>query len=324
MSNPFFLNKGPISLSKIYEFLNINSQKKKDFDFYDIKDLYSAKKDSITFFHSKRYKEVAKLTKASFCLTSDLLKDFLPKTCEPIIVNNVLPAVARITQEFYPKSLEDEFDNKILNIEDSNHKNVVHGKNVLIGENVEIGTNCLIGHNTIIEKNVHIGDNCKIGSNTIIRNSIIGNDVSILDNCTIGKKGFGFFPNKKKNLRYPHIGIVIINEGCEIGCGATIDRGSMSNTEIGKNTFLDNQIHIAHNVKIGENTIIAGQVGIAGSSTIGDNVRIGGQTGISGHLKIGNNVDIAGGSGVIKDIPDNSRVMGYPAKNLREFLRENK
>ena len=71
-------------------------------------------------------------------------------------------------------------------------------------------------------------------------------------------------------------------------------------------------------------SIIAGQVGIAGSSTIGNNVRIGGQAGISGHLKIGNNVDIAGGSGVIKDIPDNSRVMGYPAKNLREFLRENK
>ncbi len=324
MSNPFFLNKGPISLDKVYELLEITNQKKKHFNFYDIKDLYSADKTSITFFHSNRYKEAAKLTKASFCLVSDLLKDFLPKKCEPIIVNNVLTAVAKITEEFYPKSLEDEFDNKVFNIEDSAYKSVIHGKNVLIGKNVEIGSKCLIGHNTIIEKNVHIGDNCKIGSNTIIRNSIIRNDVSILDNCTIGKKGFGFFPNKKKNLRYPHIGIVIINEGCEIGCGATIDRGSMSNTEIGKNTFLDNQIHIAHNVKIGKNTIIAGQVGIAGSSTIGDNVRIGGQAGISGHLKIGNNVDIAGGSGVIKDIPDNSRVMGYPAKNLREFLRENK
>ena len=71
----------------------------------------------------------------------------------------------------------------------------------------------------------------------------------------------------------------------------------MSNTVIGKNTFLDNQIHIAHNVKIGENTIIAGQVGIAGSSTLGKNVKIGGQAGISGHLKIGDNVQIAGGSG---------------------------
>jgi len=35
-------------------------------------------------------------------------------------------------------------------------------------------------------------------------------------------------------------------------------------------------------------------------------------------------VDIAGGSGVIKDLPDNCKVMGYPAKTLREFLRENR
>ena len=53
MFNPFFSNKGPISLTQIYEFLNITNQKKKDFDFYDIKDLYSAKKDSITFYLSE-------------------------------------------------------------------------------------------------------------------------------------------------------------------------------------------------------------------------------------------------------------------------------
>ena len=51
---------------------------------------------------------------------------------------------------------------------------------------------------------------------------------------------------------------------------------------------------------------------------------IGGQAGISGHLKIGNNVKIGGGSGVIRDIPDNTKVMGYPAKNFKNFLRENK
>ena len=44
MSNPFFLNKGPISLAKIYQFLKITNQKKTDFNFYDIKDLYSADK----------------------------------------------------------------------------------------------------------------------------------------------------------------------------------------------------------------------------------------------------------------------------------------
>ena len=120
------------------------------------------------------------------------------------------------------------------------------------------------------------------------------------------------------------IGIVIINDYAEIGCGSTIDRGSMSNTIIGKNTYLDNQIHIAHNVKIGDNCIIAGQVGFAGSSTIGNNVMIGGQAGISGHLKIGNNVQIGGGSGVVNDIPDNTKVMGYPAKDLKSFLRDGK
>ena len=140
----------------------------------------------------------------------------------------------------------------------------------------------------------------------------------------LGKRGLDFFQIKNLNYRYPQVGIVIIEDNAEIGCGSTIDRGSLSNTIIGKNTYLDNQIHIAHNVKIGENCIIAGQVGFAGSSTLGNNVMIGGQAGISGHLKVGNNVQIGGGSGVIKNIPDNSKVMGYPAKDLKNFIRENK
>jgi len=28
--------------------------------------------------------------------------------------------------------------------------------------------------------------------------------------------------------------------------------------------------------------------------------------------------------GVIKNIPDNMKVMGYPAKNIRSFIKENK
>jgi UDP-3-O-[3-hydroxymyristoyl] glucosamine N-acyltransferase len=253
------------------------------------------------------------------------LQNELPKNCIPIIVENVLVSTSLVTAKFYPDSINDDFDITVEEINKTKFNDKVKfGRNILIGKNVSIGLNCVIGHNTIIEKNVIIGNNCSIGSNTIIRNCLIKDNVRILDNCVIGKHGFGFFPNHNKNLRYPHIGIVIIEDNCEIGCSSTIDRGSMSNTTIGKNVYLDNQIHIAHNVRIGKNSIIAGQVGIAGSSVIGDNVKIGGQAGISGHLKIGNNVEIAGGSGVIKDIPDNSKVMGYPAKNIRDFLRENR
>ena len=45
---------------------------------------------------------------------------------------------------------------------------------------------------------------------------------------------------------------------------------------------------------------------------------------IGAYSVIGPDVEIAGGSGVIRDIPDNTKVMGYPAKNIREFLRDNK
>ncbi len=326
MSNPFFQNQGPFEIDVINTLLKINSNKISSVKkIFDIKDLFSATNKDITFFHSKKYSDIAKETKASFCITTETLKGNLPNHCIPLIVKNVLLSTSKVTEKFYPESINDNFDASVTPIDKTEFKEKVKfGHNVLIGNNASIGSGCSVGHNTIIEKNVSIGNNCSIGSNTIIRNTLIKDNVKILDNCVIGKHGFGFFPINNQNLRYPHIGFVLIEENCEIGCGSTIDRGSMSNTVISKNTFLDNQIHIAHNVKIGENSIIAGQVGIAGSSIIGNNVKIGGQAGISGHLKIGNNVEIGGGSGVIKDIPDNTKVMGYPAKNIREFIRENK
>ena len=326
MINHFFKNNGPFKIDKLLDLSNIvNKDNFKKLKVIDIKDLVTANKNEITFFHSKKYEYLASKTKASFCITSDNLSKFLPKYCNKIIVDNVLITTAIITKIFYPDSITDDFDFKVKDINKTPYKKKVKfGKNVLIGENVKIGKNCLIGHNSIIESNVVIGNNCSIGSNVIIRNTIVKNEVNILDGCIIGKKGFGFFPQKEKNFRYPHIGMVIINDNVEIGCCSTIDRGSMSNTIIGKNTYLDNQIHIAHNNIIGYNCIIAGQVGFAGSSTLGNNVMIGGQAGISGHLKIGNNVQIAGGSGVIKNIPDNSRVMGYPAKDLKNFIKNNR
>ena len=326
MDNHFFKNNGPFRLRDILKDLSLeNIDMYLDHDIIDIKDLQKSNSNEITFFHSKKYKEIAKNTKASFCLTTKNLQNELPAHCIPIIVDNVLVSTSIVTSKFYPDAIKDDFDVTVDLINNTKFNDKVKfGRNVLIGKNVSIGSNCLIGHNTIIEKDVVIGNNCSIGSNTIIRNTLIKNNIKILDNCVIGKHGFGFFPKNNNNLRYPHVGLVIIEDDCEIGCGSTIDRGSMSNTYIGKNTYLDNQIHIAHNVRIGENSIIAGQVGIASSSIIGNNVKIGGQAGISGHLKIGNNVEIAGGSGVIKDIPDNSKVMGYPAKNIRKFLKENR
>jgi len=324
-SNKFFEKKGPFPLMEIVQSIGQvdNSAEINDLQIYDFESLDHASQSDMTFLNSSKYKNVSLKTSAAACITSPNLSKFLPKKCIKINVKNILFAVTQVSKMFYPKADIDIPDENLVNSEEltKSYPDVVFCKNVLIGKNVKIGKNSYIGSNSIIESNVIIGDNCIIGSSVTIRNSLIKNNVNIQDGVKIGIKGFGFIPSKSTNIRTPHIGKVILEDGVEIGANSTIDRGSLSNTIIGKNTFLDNQVHVAHNVQIGKNCMIAGQVGFAGSSILGDNVVIGGQAGISGHLKIGNNVKIGGGSGVINNIEDNEHVMGYPAVSLRKFIK---
>ena len=320
VKNIFFKQEGPFLLSDLFNKIKFHKKIK----IYDIKALSSASDRDLTFYDSTRYKEFVKKTKAKACITTEKLKVDLPINCMPIITNNVLFDLCMIVKKFYPKSDIDTPDDSLKLVKKSQYKKVKFGKNVLVGKGCTIGKNTIIGSNSIIHQNVTLGQNCVIGNCVTIKNTLIGDNVVIQDGCKIGLKGFGFIPLKNKNLKFPHIGKVVIKDNVEIAANCTIDRGSIDDTIIGKNTYLDNQIHIAHNVKIGENCMIAAQVGFAGSSSIGDNVSIGGQAGISGHLKIGNNVKIGGGSGVVKDIPNNSSIMGYPAVSLKEFIKRSK
>ena len=308
------------------KFKKIISNLKINEDYYinDVKPLQFAKKNDLTFFDSINYKADALSTKSKTCITSEKLQKYLPDNINKIVVKNVLYELSKVLSKIYSNADIDYPDITLKKPVKSKFKNVKFGNNVLIGKNVKIGKGSIIGTNTIIEHDVVIGNDCVIGSQVILKNTIIGNNVVIQDNSKIGLKGFGFIPLKNKNFKIPHIGRVLIDNNVEIGSSCTIDRGSVDDTEIGNNTYLDNQVHVAHNVKIGSDCMIAGQVGFAGSSTIGNNVSIGGQAGISGHLKIGNNVKIGGGSGVVKDIEDNQIVMGYPAVPIKQFLKKNK
>jgi UDP-3-O-[3-hydroxymyristoyl] glucosamine N-acyltransferase len=318
MNSNFFFKKKNINIK--FLFPNIV----KNFVIKEIRPLYLANKNDLTFFDSIKYKSQAVKTNASACITTKKLKNFLPKNVEPIIVSSVLFELAKVIKKIYPTADIDYPDLTLKTPAKSKYISVKFGNNVLVGKGVKIDKNTVIGSNTIIEHNVQIGKACIIGSGVIIKNSLIGDRVVFQDNCKIGQKGFGFIPVNNKNIKFPHIGKVIVADDVEIASGCTIDRGSVDDTIIGKNTYLDNQVHVGHNVKIGSNCMIAGQVGFAGSSVIGNNVSIGGQAGISGHLKIGNNVKIGGGSGVVKDIESNQVVMGYPAVPLKEFLKNNK
>jgi len=315
--NFFHDNKGPFLISEIFP----KEFSKNLTKIFDIKTLEKSSENDLTFFDSINYINFAKETKAKYCITTEKLKKYLSNNCKPIIVENVLLVLCKVTKKFYPNADIDILDETLESPNILKYPGVKFGKHILVGENCVIGKHTSIGSNSIIEQKVIIGKNCVIGSNVHIKNSIIGDNVVIQNGCKIGNKGFGFIPLKEQNIKFPHIGSVIIFNNVEIAANCTIDRGSIDDTIIGKNTYLDNQVHVAHNVKIGENCMIAGQVGFAGSTIIGNNVSIGGQAGISGHLRIGNNVRIGGGSGVVKDIPDNTTVMGYPAVPLKEFLK---
>jgi len=326
--NHFYEKKGPYPLKEIVKAIGSDNKidNSNNITISGFESLVTASNMDITFLNSQKYKDFSLKTKAAACITTTNLSKFLPEKCIKLNVENVLFAVTKASKMFYPLA---DFDLPDKSLQDFNNIKKIYpdikcGYNVLIGNNVKIGKNTFIGSNSIIESNVRIGENCVIGSFVTIKNSHISNNVHIQDGSKIGIKGFGFIPIKNKNIRTPHIGKVILEEGVEIGANSTIDRGSLSDTIIGKNTFLDNQVHVAHNVKIGKNCMIAGQVGFAGSCILGDNVVIGGQAGISGHLVIGNNVKIGGGSGVINDIADNEQVMGYPAISLREFVKGRK
>ena len=312
-------------LSKINKILNLKINIKKDICIKNISNLENAVKGDLTFCLNSKYFELLQQTKATACLVYKKFIKFVPKTCIPIISQNPQIDFIKISNFFYKNFIFDNISSKFLKQNEikKKFKKISFGKNFICEKNVIIGINVKIGHNVVIKENCIIHDNVRIGSNVIISNSTIHKNVNICDGSVIGKKGFGFKFFNGELLRIPHIGKVIIHEGAEIGSNCNIDRGSVSDTVIGKYTFLDNQIQIAHNVKIGDYCMLASQVGISGSSIIGNYVSIGGQSGISGHLKIGNNVKIGGKTGVIKNIDDNKTVMGYPAMEFRDFVKKN-
>ena len=74
MINPFFKNTGPHSINFLLKAIDFENDNFPDDKIIDIKDLNSSKKNEITFLHSKKYTDLAKNTKASYCLTSENFK----------------------------------------------------------------------------------------------------------------------------------------------------------------------------------------------------------------------------------------------------------
>lgn len=230
------------------------------------------------------------------------------------------------------------------------HPEAKLGKNVSIGPNVVIGRGVEIADNTKLLANCYVGKFTTIGSNCLFHagvnigdNIVIKNNVTIHHGVSIGADGFSFVtetPNAVETAqnegeikgefkqqvihKIPSIGSVIINDDVEIGANATIDRGTIENTVIGKGTKIDNLVMISHNCNVGENCMFISQVGIAGSCNIGDRVVLAGQVGVADHIKVGDDSILMAQSGVTKSLPNKSIVFGSPAIPRKEYAKQMK
>ncbi|KTD43184.1 UDP-3-O-(3-hydroxymyristoyl)glucosamine N-acyltransferase [Legionella parisiensis] len=290
----------------------------------DLAPLSHAQADNLSMLHEKKYIKALKTSQAGACIISPHFVHHAPKHMHLLIHNNPYKAYALIAQVFYPSDSFQGFIAPTAFIAPSAQLGkecyIAHG--AYIGEQVRIGARCKIGVNTFIGDGVVIGDDCCIENNVSISHTVMGNKVLIYPGARIGQDGFGFAGDGQAYYKIPQAGGVVIGSNVEIGANTCIDRGSMSNTEIGDWCRLDNLVQIGHNVKVGKGAILCGQVGIAGSSKIGEFASLGGKAGVSGHLTIGARATILVGSIAVQDVEPGARVGGFPALPDRDWHRQ--
>lgn len=176
---------------------------------------------------------------------------------------------------------------------------------VVIGNDVRIGSGCVlepfvvIGSGTVLQDHVFIGSGSKVGAESFYH---YYDDTDVLSHFT-------------------GCGQTIIGEGTHIGSNSIIERGTVSNTIIGKSCMIGSCVDIGHDVKIGDYCKIVSQAGIAGNAVLKNNVTVYGQAGIANGVVIGNHAVIKAKTTVSRPVPDNQTVFGVFGREYKDELR---
>ncbi|MEO1658317.1 MAG: UDP-3-O-(3-hydroxymyristoyl)glucosamine N-acyltransferase [Pseudomonadota bacterium] len=192
----------------------------------------------------------------------------------------------------------------------------------VISPGAEISDGAVIGPYAVIGHGVVIGAGTRIGPHASITHATLGSGCAIAAGVRIGEAGFGYVPGDAGAVYIPQLGAVRIGDAVDIGAGTTVDRGMLTDTEIGDGTKIDNLCQIAHNCKIGRSVLIASHTGVSGSCVVGDGVMMGGQVGMADHITIGAGAELAARSGLMRDVEPGGRVGGTPAKPFRQWMKE--
>ncbi len=291
-------------------------------------ELKKATAEHISFIGSVKYISQWKNSRASVAIVNDNL-DVQPDNNRALIkVKNADLAMAKVLEAFQPET--PVFDSEI-HATAVIHESAKMGINCKIGAHCYIGKDVVLGEGVVLYPNVTILDATVVGKKsvfwpgTVVRERCqIGESCIFHNNVSIGADGFGYRPSDDGGglVKIPQIGTVVIGNDVEIGANSCVDRGKFSATIIGDNCKIDNQVQIAHNCIMGRSCIMAGHSGLAGSVTLGDGVIIGGSASIKDHTTIHSGAVVGAGSGVVGDIEAGKTVLGYPAQDSRDMLKQ--
>jgi UDP-3-O-[3-hydroxymyristoyl] glucosamine N-acyltransferase len=201
-------------------------------------------------------------------------------------------------------------------------ENISIGAHVVIQSGVKIGSGVTIHPNVVIYPDVQIGDRTTLHANcTIHERTRIGADCVIHSGAVIGAEGFGFVPTATGWFKMEQAGYTVLEDRVEIGCNSTVDRPAVGETRIGRDTKLDNLVHIGHGSQIGANCALAAQVGMAGGVKVGDRVLLAGQVGIANQVTIGDRAIASSKTGIHRNVEPGEIVSGYPAVSHKLWLK---
>ena len=204
--------------------------------------------------------------------------------------------------------------------------------NVDIGPYVSVGAGTSIGKGSILSAGAIVGNACVVGEECILYPHVVlyngvrlGNRIILHAGAVLGSDGFGYVFDRGRQLKFPQVGKLVVEDDVEIGANTTIDRGSLGTTRIGAGAKIDNLVQIAHNVEIGRGVVIAAQTGVSGSTVIEEYAIIGGQVGFGDHARVQAGAVIGSKAGVLpgKIVRGGEVYWGVPVRPLREFKRLN-
>jgi UDP-3-O-[3-hydroxymyristoyl] glucosamine N-acyltransferase len=201
-------------------------------------------------------------------------------------------------------------------------QDVYIGAHVVIHRDVKIGNGVTIHPNVVIYPDVSIGDRTTLHANcTLHERSRLGAHCVIHSGAVIGAEGFGFVPTPTGWFKMEQAGYTVLEDGVEVGGNSCIDRPAVGETRIGRDTKLDNLVHVGHGCKIGSNCALAAQVGLAGGVKVGNGVLLGGQVGVANQVMIGDRAMASAKTGIHNDVEPGTVVSGYPAVPHKQWLK---